>query len=118
MHPDVECRYGIGDGVKKVMSKLSKSHYQNGFPTGRRAAALASIYESPWQSVDQIQRLACHQATIKVKSKKARFLSLERFAAASCNGLENAKAGLVALAEFLKRSASEHVNQRYFNYTD
>jgi len=55
---------------------------------------------------------ACCQARIKFKNKKAHFFSLERFAAGGCNGLENAKAGLVALAEFLERSASEPVNQR------
>jgi hypothetical protein len=32
------------------MSKLSKSHYQNGFLTGQRAAALAGIYLSRLQS--------------------------------------------------------------------
>ena len=52
------------------------------------------------------------------KTKKAHLFSLEQFVAASYNGLENAKAGLVALAEFLKRSASEHVNQRDCNHTE
>jgi hypothetical protein len=96
---DAECLYGIGEGVDVVMSKLSKSHCQNGFPTGRRAAALAGIYKSLRQSFDQIQRLATTGLSIRPKTqntnKKACFIILERFAVFTTTGSKLPKQALV-----------------------
>ena len=44
--------------VKRSCQSSPKVTIKNGLPTGRRAASLASIYVSPWKSVDQIQRLS------------------------------------------------------------
>jgi hypothetical protein len=43
---------------------------KNGFPTNWRAGSLASIYASPWQSVDQIQRLARTAFTALTSTKQ------------------------------------------------
>jgi hypothetical protein len=43
---------------------------KNGFPTDWRAGSLASIYASPWQSVDQIQRLASTVFSVQTSTKK------------------------------------------------
>jgi hypothetical protein len=43
---------------------------KNGFPTDWRAGSLASIYSSPWQSVDQIQRLARTTFSVQTSTKK------------------------------------------------
>jgi hypothetical protein len=84
------------------MLLLSKSHCQNGFPTGRRAGSLASIYASLWQSVDQIQRLVSTTFAALIKNQiHKRKSPLSQSRTACCfhyKGLENAKAGLVALA--------------------
>jgi hypothetical protein len=81
------------------MSKLSKSHYQNGFPTGRRAAALAGIYESPRQSFDQIQRLVLYclrgLAQTQKTNKKACFIVFEQFAVFTTTGSKLPKQALV-----------------------
>jgi hypothetical protein len=97
---DVECRYGTGGGIEKVMSKLSKSHYQNGFLTGQRAAALAGIYESPRQSFDQIQRragtaFAASPSSSKKQTKKACFIVFEQFAVFTTTGSKLPKQALV-----------------------
>jgi hypothetical protein len=94
-------RYGIGEGVKKSMQSSPKVTIKNGFPTGRRAAALAGIYWSPRQSFDQIRRRVfgapAHQNPI-TENKKACFLSLGRSAVFTTAGPKMPKQASVALA--------------------
>jgi hypothetical protein len=87
---------------KRSCQSSPKVTIKNGFPTGRRAAALAGICESPRQSFDQIRRLLLSTyadfSESKNTNKKAHFLICERLEVLYFKGLVIAKAGLVALA--------------------
>jgi len=88
---------------------------KNGFPTDWRAGSLASIYASPWQSVDQIQRLVRTAFTVKTPTKqqvkntpnankKAHFTSSERLAVFTTSGLEKCQSGLSCFSSHLLRA--------------
>ena len=74
--------------------KLSESHYQKWLPVCRRAAALASIYESPRQDVDQIRRRPEVRPSSKTQTKKPALSVSNGLQPEGRNGLEIAKAGL------------------------
>jgi hypothetical protein len=99
VHPDVECRYGIGEGSEKVMSKLSKSHYQK-WPSDRSESrffsqhlcvALAICRSNPATVPNRFRNPGHNQNT----NKKACFIILERFAVFTTTGSNLPKQALV-----------------------
>ncbi|WP_233506067.1 hypothetical protein [Rhodoferax lacus] len=87
-----------GNQWQQVIKSSPKVTMKNGFPTDWRAGSLASIYASLWQSVDQIQRLAHTDFSMRAANKKSPLHPSRTACSVDCKGLENAKAGLVALA--------------------
>ena len=83
---------------QQVMKSSPKVTMKNGFLTDWRAGSLASIYASLWQSVDQIQRLAQTNFSVRAANKKSPLHASKTACNLDCKGLENAKMELVALA--------------------